>query len=387
MAYRFKLFRLCAIDVSVDSSWILCAGLVGWSLAETVFPTLSPGLSPALYWWMALVATLGFFASIVAHEFAHSLVARRFGISVRAITLFVFGGMAEMEHEPRTAKSELYTAAAGPAASLALACLFFLGETAAVAAEAPDTVSTTLWYLAMANAVLFLFNLIPAFPLDGGRVLRAALWAWRGDLIWATSIAAGAGSLFGFFLMAVGILDLVNGDLPIGVWNLMIGLFLRGAALAGREEAIMHTLLAGLRVEEVMSRSPVWVSPELSIETLVEKIIYRHPHLSFPVCRQDRLVGVIGLSRLSLVAPADRGATLVEEVMTPPAEAEMVSPAAEVLSVLRQLRQAKGGALWVVEAGRLAGVLTASDLQHCLAARRALDRRHRLSRSGFSAFP
>lgn len=385
MAHRLRLLRLFSIDIFVDGSWFLCAALVGWTLAVNVFPDLTPGLSGSLYWWMAVAGTFGLFASVVLHELAHSLVARRFEVPIHAITLFIFGGMAEMEEEPRTAKSEFFIAIAGPAASLLLAGLFFFAEIGSVAAEAPDALSGILWYLALANAVLLLFNLLPAFPLDGGRMFRAALWAWRGDLLWATSIAAACGSLFGVVLMALGLLDIVTGEITHGAWNLLIGLFLRNAALRGRMEVVMHSLLAGTPVSAAMNSTPVSVPPDLAVQSLVEDVIYRHPHRSFAVTDQGSLLGLVEVRRVSRVRPAERCSLRVQDVMTAPAEKDLVSPEVDLLPALRRMRRDRREKLWVIDRGRLVGVLTAADVQHYVAARAALGSHP--TRMRFSAFP
>lgn len=385
MAHRFRLLRLFSIDISVDGSWFLCAALIAWTLAVTLFPDLTPDLPAPVYWWMAAAGTIGLFASIVLHELAHALIAREFAVPVHAITLFVFGGVAEMEEEPRTAKSEFFIAAAGPAASLMLAGLFFFAEVGAVAADAPDALSGVLWYLALANAILLLFNLIPAFPLDGGRVFRAALWAWRGDLMWATSIAAAGGRLFGAFFMALGLLDIVTGEVTQGIWNLLIGLFLRNAAAAGRQEVVMHILLAGTPVSAAMNRAPISVPPDLSVQSLVDDVLYRYPHRSFAVADQGVLMGLIEISRIARMDSAQRCSARVRDVMAPPAEMEIVPPDADLLPALRRMRRDRRDKLWVADRGGLVGVLTPGDVQHYLAALAAL--RGRSAKMGFSALP
>jgi Zn-dependent protease len=366
MARRFKLFRIFAIDITLDASWIPCAALIGWSLARGVFPDVSPGLPPALYVWMAIAGTLGLFAAIILHELAHSLVARHFGIAIHTITLFIFGGVAQLEDEPRTARSELLVAIAGPAASLALAALAFLGETAAIAAEAPDAAVRVLWYLAFVNTALALFNLIPAFPLDGGRVLRAALWAWRGDLMWATLIAAAAGSTFGIFLMIVGGLDMVSGNLVGGAWRLLIGLFLRGAAQSSREEMVTRALTAGVPVSAAMNRSPIAVPPALSVAALIEDFIYRFPHRCFPVTDQGHLLGTISLDRISLIDPEERAETWIYDVMIPIAAQDLAAPGSDLLAESRRMKREGRQRLWIVQDGMLVGILSLHDLRQYL---------------------
>lgn len=229
---RLTLFELFGFKVRVDPSWLLLAALIVWSLAAGYFPATQPGWRPRVYWIMGGAGLLGLAASVVVHELAHSLVARRFDMPITGITLFVFGGIAEMPEEPQTPKAEAVMALAGPAMSLTICGLLRLacaGMVAAGIAEGNPAV-VVLRYLALLNLMLGAFNLIPAFPLDGGRVLRAVLWGWRGDLLWATRFATGAGAIFGLLLMACGAWNLVIGQVIEGAWWLLVGLFLRAAA-------------------------------------------------------------------------------------------------------------------------------------------------------------
>ena len=188
---RITLFRLLGFEVRLDASWLILAVLLTWSLARGYFPAYYPGLAAQTYWWMGVVGALGLFASIVLHELAHSVVARRYGLPMRGITLFIFGGVAEMDDHPPTAKSEGMMAIVGPIASYALALVFYLLHLAGSGGGLPEALTGVLGYLAFINLVLATFNLVPGFPLDGGRVLRSILWAWKGDLRWATRTASG----------------------------------------------------------------------------------------------------------------------------------------------------------------------------------------------------
>ena len=203
------LFRLFGFHVQADMSWLVLAFLITWSLATGYFPFAFENLPPSLYWWMAVVGAAGLFASLIFHELAHSLVARRFGIPIKGITLFIFGGVAHMEEEPPSPKSEFLMAVAGPLASLLLATAFYaVGESGKILGW-PEPLTGIAGYLSFINVVLVIFNMVPAFPLDGGRVLRAALWAWKGDLRWATRLASWFGSGFGIMLMVLGALLIV----------------------------------------------------------------------------------------------------------------------------------------------------------------------------------
>ena len=296
---RLKLFVLFGFQVWIDASWILIGILVTWTLASGVFPAVLPSLSSSTYWWMGIAGTIGLLFSIVFHETAHSLVARRFGIEIRGITLFVFGGVAQMAGEPGSARAEFLMALAGPVSSLLLSAALFglsglLGELGG-----PQTLLAVVWYLASLNAMLGVFNLVPAFPLDGGRMLRAALWGWRQDVAWATRIASAAGDAFGLLLIVLGILEVLRGDLIGGVWQILIGMFLRSTAATSYQQTMAQRLLAGVSVAKVMTSNPIAVPPDVSIDHFVEDFVYRYHHREFPVAQDGLLLGRIGTKEVS----------------------------------------------------------------------------------------
>ena len=214
---RVRLFKLLGFEVRIDLSWIVIAVLVTWSLADGLFPYLYPRLVKKVYWEMGVAGALGLFASIVFHEFCHSLVARKFGMAMKGITLFIFGGVAEMGEEPPTARAEFLMAAAGPLSSFFLSGVFYFIFQAGLSGDWPEPVNGVLRYLYGINALLAVFNLLPAFPLDGGRILRSILWGTKQDLQWATRISAGIGSGFGIVLIVLGIFRVLGGDI-YGVW-------------------------------------------------------------------------------------------------------------------------------------------------------------------------
>ncbi len=367
----------------IDASWLLLAALISWTLAEAVFPQLTPHLTQATYWWMAVATTIGLLFSIVFHEMAHSLVARRFGMPIRGITLFIFGGVAEMEQEPPSAKSEFLMALAGPVASFLLSAVFFALFSFVGASGGPEAVKGTLWYLGALNGILALFNLVPAFPLDGGRMLRAALWFWRGDLTWATRIASAGGDFFGIALIVLGVISILTGNLVGGIWRILIGMFLRGAAGASYQEVLTRKALESLPVSRVMTQQPIAVSPQTSITSLVEDFIYRHHHRTFPVASQGNLIGMVGTEQ---VAAIDREAwpmTPVGQIMVPTNRDDVVSPEMDALAALAQMRRSGHSRLYVVEQGRLVGILSLHDVLALLSAKLELEQK----RTGEPAAP
>ena len=357
--YRVRFFSLFGFDVYVDASWLLLAVLIAWSLAVGVFPSIDPGLTSAAYWSMAVVATVGLLSSIVFHEMSHAAVAQVFGMPIRGITLFIFGGVAEMHSEPTSALSEFLMALAGPVASAVLGLLFFLLFGFVASSQGPAAVAGVLWYLSCLNWTLAAFNLVPAFPLDGGRMLRAALWGWRKDLIWATSIAAGAGNIFGILLIVLGLIEVLRGDFVGGVWLSLIGLFLRGAASATYEQTLARQILAGHPVSRFMNRRPITVSPELSVRELVEDYVYRYHHKVLPVVRDGRLLGCVTTAQ---VGEDQWGRRTVAEIMEPCSEENTISPETDALEAMTKMQRTGRSPLLVVDRGQLVGILSLRDL-------------------------
>lgn len=381
LSRRVTLFRLFGFPIQVDASWLLLAVLVIWSLAIGLFPALVPGLEPATYWWMAVVGLFGLAASIVLHELAHSLVARRYDMPIRSITLFIFGGVAEMEGEPPSARAEFWVAIAGPVMSLLVAVGFLLLASAAGGLTGPDfrdpaalpPLAIVLSYLAFINMVLAVFNMVPAFPLDGGRVLRAILWGVRGDILWATRIAAAAGSFFAFLLMAFALVNLIGGNPIGGVWYFILGLFLHMAAQGQVHYQITQIELSGIPVERLMRREVVAVPPDLPVERLIADYFFRHFYKSFPVMRDGRLLGVVDADAVKQIE--DPAVVRVADIMRPAGEDSIVAPDTDSAPALVTMQRTGRTRLLVVDRGRLVGVLSLRDLMSYLALRQELGRR------------
>ena len=360
--HSITLFELLGFKVRVDVSWLLLAVLVTWSLAQGLFPAWYEGFSVATYWWMAFAGMLGLVFSLIFHELSHSLVARRYGLPIKGITLFIFGGVAEMTEEPKDARTEFLMAIAGPIASFVLALAFWFLAAAGVAVGLPVPVTGVLGYLAFINLLLGGFNLIPAFPLDGGRALRAALWYWRGDLRAATRTAAGAGKGFGFVLILLGVLSIVSGNFIGGMWWFLIGMFLRGAAEASYQQMLTRRLFEGEPVRRFMTHESVSVPPELPLDRFVEDYVYGFHYDLFPVAAEGRLLGCIATRDLKR-EPREKWPYLsVRDLMVPCTEENTVDPGMDAVDAMALMSRTGSSRLIVAVGDRLVGVVVLKDM-------------------------
>ncbi|NBC11352.1 MAG: site-2 protease family protein, partial [Planctomycetes bacterium] len=260
-------------------SWFIIVVLIAWSLAMSVFPELYGELAPTTYWLMGVVGAVGLFACVLLHELGHALVARRFDVPMSGITLFIFGGVAEMRSEPPHARAEILVALGGPAVTAALAGMFGLAGLLPM----PTAVGGVIAYLLLLNVVLFVFNAIPAFPLDGGRVLRGILWHMTGSLRRATATSSRIGSGFGALLIVLAVLQLLTGNFVGAIWWFVLGMFLRNAAQMGHQQVLVRDVLKGEPVRRFMTADPITVSPDTTIDELVDRYIYEHHFKLFPV--------------------------------------------------------------------------------------------------------
>ncbi|MCP1337368.1 site-2 protease family protein [Futiania mangrovi] len=364
--HRLSLFRILGFEVRIDLSWLLIAALVTWSLAAGYFPTSLPGLDTRTYWTLGILGMAGLFLSLIIHEFSHSIVARMGGMKIEGITLFLFGGVAEMKDEPPSALTELVMAAAGPAASLVLAFLFW----AVAAITGPGLIgepgAALLLYLATINLVLALFNLVPAFPLDGGRMLRAWLWMRSGDIRKATRVAAGIGDAFGVFLVVVGIFNAFTGNVIGGLWLVLIGFFVRAAAAGAHQNVEMKTALSAGTVADFMTPDPVTVEAGLTLDTLVDRHILGQHHGAFPVLRDGRLVGLVESRQAGAVAREEWPRTRVADVMAPVTAENSAAPGDGAWEALQKMQTTRARRLLVVDQGRLMGLVSLSDIARYL---------------------
>lgn len=366
-----NLIKIFGFQIKVDMSWLIIAVLVTWSLAVGFFPHYLEGLRTIDYWVLAVFGALGLFFSIVFHEFWHSFVARKLGVSIKGITLFVFGGVAEMEDDPKTPKSEFWIAIAGPLSSFFLAAFFYLIFNLAGNMGLGQGFVSVFMYLALINLILAVFNLIPAFPMDGGRILRAILWHTKKDLRWATQTAARGGSIFGFVLMGLGLLNILTGNLVGGLWYFVIGIFIRFVAQNSYRQLMIKNALQGETVARLMKK-PVYVSGDINLRDLVENYIYQYHYKMFPVKDGDTLKGCINTKQLGEIDRANWPDILVRETMKECSMENTVSPDEDVIKVLGKMNQTGLSRMMVVENQELVGIISLKDIMAYLSAKMEL---------------
>ena len=359
---KTELFKLLGFSVSVDVSWGIILFLVVWSLAKGAFPAYYPNLSMQTYWIMGVIGALGLFLSIIIHEFSHSLVARKYGMDIKGITLFVFGGVAEMKDEPQTPKIEFLMAIAGPIASLLLSLLFgALYQAAATFGLSVPTVAI-LGYLSAINLLLAIFNMIPAFPTDGGRVLRSILWWIKGDIRWATRTASRISVLFAIFIIFIGFMNMIQGNVIGGIWWILIGSFLFSAANSSYQSLLIKQSFAGKSVKEYMNPNPVTVPTHTTLQEFVDLYLYRHHYKMFPVTEEGRIIGLITFNALKAV-PQEKWPTMQVAQITQKAAKENTLPAAMSVHEAMLAMNESGISRMLVEShGKITGIITLKDL-------------------------
>jgi Zn-dependent protease len=361
--------RVWGIPISVHASWLLVFALVAASLAAGYFPFHHPEWGAPTRWLLGAVTSLAFFASVLVHELGHSRIALRNGLPIRGITLFVFGGVAQIGSEPGSPGVEFRIAIAGPLTSLAIAALF--GGIGVVAGSAPVVSEPALW-LARINLVVALFNLLPGFPLDGGRVLRAAVWASTGSFDRGNRAASRAGEVLALGLIGFGTFRAIGGDFAGGIWMALIGWFLHSAVLAGRTQTALRDLLRDATVGQAMAHDCSSIAPGLTLERLVRDEVLGAGRRCFVVTEDGKLRGLLTLHEVKGV-PRDRwDHVTVDDVMQPAEALATVAPGETLLKALEDMDNANVAQLPVVNDGRWLGMLDRERIVHYMRARAEL---------------
>lgn len=359
----FRIGRIAGIDILVHWSWFAIFILLTWWLSEGWFQKEYDGWSKQDAWAASVITVLLFFSSILLHELSHSLVAKRLGLPVSSITLFIFGGVSALGEEPSSAKQELGVAIAGPLTSLALAAVFGALAGAALLTGRENTPpAAVVTYLAIINVSVGIFNMMPGFPLDGGRVLRATLWARSGDMLKATRWASGSGSVISFGLIGIGVLSILAGSYIGGVWFIVIGWFLRNASESSYQQLVFRHTLTGVKVRDVVNTSYASAPPDISLSQLVSDYIFGFSQRCIPVVVADDLLGLVSMSDLKRVPPGEWPAASVFKAMTPREKLHVVSPEDDLTRALEVMAANDVHQLPVLDRRTFLGFVTRADV-------------------------
>ncbi|MEX2223407.1 MAG: site-2 protease family protein [Candidatus Rokuibacteriota bacterium] len=366
MGGTVRVLTIRGIPINVHVSWLVIYGLITWTLAVGYFPRALPDLPAAAHWANGLLAAFLLFVSVLLHELSHSFVALAHGLSVRGITLHVFGGVSHLEDEPPSPRAEFLIAVVGPITSFAIAVVLWAINASGLVQ--PAWAQAVVAYLVLVNFAVGIFNLVPGFPLDGGRILRAALWKWKGTLGQATYMASRVGVGFAFALMALGFLQILSGSVIGGFWFILIGMFLRGAADASYSQMALREALARLPVRDIMAREVVTVPPDATVAQLADAF-WSHHVTSFPVVDGGTVRGIASVQQVHAVPAEQRTERRVSELMRPLTDDLIVGPDDSVFDALGKASRNQVGRLAVLKDSRLVGYLSLKDITHVLALR------------------
>lgn len=361
--------EIFGVKIKIHYTWLLIFFLITWSLAVGYVPLQFPGLSDATYWIIGIISAISLFVSVLAHELAHSYVALKQGIDVPSITLFFFGGVSQIAEEPKSPNHEAKMAAVGPLSSFAISALFFLLWFVAVTLDLGPFIVAPFSYIASINALLGGFNFLPAFPLDGGRVLRAVLWKWKNNLIVATKLSTKISEAIAYIMIGTGFFMIFAYSLFTGLWIVFIGWFLKSGSEASLKQTLISQALSDIKVKEIMNSQVVSISPTLTIANAVEQYFSNYTHTGFPVTNDGIVQGIITLGDLKKFMEDERQSTLVGDVMTPREKMIVVSPDEPAVEAILKFSKNNIGRLPVLKEDKLVGIITRSDLMKAIRTR------------------
>lgn len=359
------LLRIAGIQIIIDYSWFIIFSLVIYSMAEGYFPQAQKHFTTSQYWIMGLVAATLLFASVLLHELAHSFVATKFGIQVLSIRLFIFGGVAQVSQEPRSGRHEFLIALAGPATSMALGFLFGIAYAVVFLGGGSRAVASIAGYLVVSNILLAVFNLIPGFPLDGGRILRAILWDKWNDIGRATKVVSQIGNAFALLLIILGALQFfLTQNLISGLWFIFIGLFMKQSAVGSYQAVVVKQALAGVQIRQIMTEHVVsvdWLAP---VDELVRDYIYKYQFTNFPVFNREEFIGMVSLADVKTVPKELWNFKQVRDIMIPAEQVPSLKPTDDATEALKLMVSDDLGRMPVVENGILVGIVSRRDIMN-----------------------
>lgn len=366
MIKRIELIKIFAIPIKLDLSWFIILAFITWTLAAGYFPSKYPELDKFTYLIMGLLSALLLFVSVLLHELSHALVARRNNIPIRGITLFIFGGIAEMEQEPPTPRSEVLMAAAGPLCSGVLAFLFLLIGNFFTNFLPYAPITGILQYCVFINTALMIFNLLPGFPLDGGRILRAVIWNYTGDLKKATYTTSRIGSSMGVFFIIFGFFNIFTGNFIGGLWLALIGIFVKGAADAGYQQLVSGNLLQGIKISEIMTRDLITVNASITVDRLVDDYFLKYRYNSYPVVSDDMFLGIVSIHDVKQIPREDWKEVNVSNILDAGIIDFCVHPDDDATLAMSRMVKNGLGRIPVIESGKLTGIVSNKDIMQII---------------------
>ncbi|MEM2872767.1 MAG: site-2 protease family protein [Nitrososphaerales archaeon] len=358
--------KIMGVKIRLHYTWFIIFVFITWTLAAFYMPDQYPGLTYEVYWITGLVSSIILFSSVLFHELFHTYFALKKGISVPSITLFLFGGVTQIAEEPQDPGFEFKMAFAGPASSFLLSFIFGLAWLLALQLDLPPIITAPLNYGWLINALLGAFNLIPAFPMDGGRILRAAIWKLKKDLIVATRIASNAGGAIAYLFIFFGLFLILFDGLILGFWFILIGWFIKSGAEASLNQTIISQALSDVKVADIMTKEVHTISPNASISDVVENYFYKYKHGGFPVVDNGNLLGMLTTQDIRTVAKERWDILQVKDIMTSSEKLVKSQPEEPVADAFLKLSKRDIGRLPVVEDGKLVGIITRSDIMHII---------------------
>jgi Zn-dependent protease/CBS domain-containing protein len=359
MKATFKLFRIAGITIGIHYTWIFAVIFFSWTLAMVYFPSAYPAWSTAIYWITGVAGALLIFVSVLLHEIAHSLVANARGIPVHSITLFILGGASNLEEEPQKPAAEFAMAIVGPLTSLALAAIFW--GLSFLPTDKTTPLAAILSYMAIINMYLGVFNLLPGFPMDGGRVLRSIIWGATGSLTRATNIAGIVGQFFGWAFIGLGVFFMISVSLFNGLWIAFIGWFLNSSADASRKEVALRERLGHIKVRELMNPNVPTIQPETTVQEMVTNIFRKQHGRAVPVCQDGRLIGIATITDVKKLSQDKWATTPVEKIMTRD-PLYTVFPEDNLNKALTLIAKNDINQVLIDDQGKCAGLLSRADI-------------------------
>ncbi|MDH7482536.1 MAG: site-2 protease family protein [Armatimonadota bacterium] len=364
-----RLGRILGIPIKIDASWLIIFGLIVYTLAVGYFPRFKPNLGAPMNWLGGVIAALLLFGSVLLHELMHSYVAKKNRLPVGGITLFIFGGVSELTEEPETPGLELKMAIAGPATSIVLGILLLVAARLGGIATFGELGLAIVGYLGGINLALGVFNLIPGFPLDGGRVLRAILWGSMHDIDKATRIASGVGQGFGYLFIAGGFLIMLSGQFLSGLWLIFIGWFLNNAAHQSYQMLVLKRALSGVEVSRVMMTDYPHIAPHTTLDEFAEDYLLKYDYRAYPVSEDDRLLGIVTVDEVRGIPREQWATTTVGTVAKPPEQELVIDENDDAFDALMRMARGNLRGLLVMHEGKFEGMVTQESIMNLVRAK------------------